>query len=78
MASQNSHAEAEREVAIRVTKIGQKSVRRTRRGRYRRRSGSELMELMLSLSSRRMEEISLWAEALPPGERGGLRSNSRR
>jgi len=33
---------------------------------------------MLSLSSRRMEETSLWAEALPPGERGGLRSNSRR
>jgi len=33
MASQKSQAEAEREVAIRVTKIGQKRVRRTRRGR---------------------------------------------
>jgi hypothetical protein len=80
MHSQKSQAEAEMEAAISVTKMGQKSVSRTRRGRYRRISGSELVEvvvivLVVSLSS-------IWTAETPPspppGDSGGWRISSRR
>lgn len=78
MASQKSHAEAETEVAIKVTKIGQKRVSRINRGIYRRISGSELVGIISDEPSSTTTTKLLALPSPPPGDSGGLRISSRR